>query len=78
MSTAAEQPKLCVNCRHFLPHMHFAENAKCGRVLYPSALQFVTGRGPEAHYCTTERDDLCGETVCGSAGRFFEQKPIST
>lgn len=71
--------KHCVNCVHCHAKAD-PQFSTCGRAIKHQAklMALVTGQPPtddDFTYCTVERDDLCGPTVCGSEGRFFERKP---
>ena len=72
-------PKLCINCRHYLPSQLGTEYAKCIRTKR-ECLDLVSGVKTDfLSFCQTQRDpNYCliepGPIFCGPEGRHFEPK----
>lgn len=72
---ASKQPKLCVNCKHFIPdtHSNFFRNDEFGKCrLFPL---LVTGKQKVSEtdysYCSTARSY---EHYCGKKGNFYSDE----
>ena len=69
-------PKLCVNCKHFIPSQTGLQYGKCALFEREESNHFlVTGRNNinNSHnlYCQTARN---AENICGKEGKMYTQK----
>ena len=67
------QPKLCINCKHFLPDNMYGKYGKC--FLFPKKdakiNYLVTGIvNEDYYYCSTVRDI---DTACGEEGKLYKK-----
>lgn len=75
---AIDAPKLCVNCKFFLPakNRRFSKCAKFPKK-EDNAHYYVTGKiypeNVEYYYCSTARSTY---TLCDKEAKMYEEKPI--
>ena len=75
ISLKQTKPKLCINCKYFIPDNDSGKYSKC--FLCPTiqgkANFLVSGtiNIDDYYYCTTARS---GNAICGEAGKFYKKK----
>jgi hypothetical protein len=77
-SSGGNVPKLCIDCRHYLPSMVDPSYGTCAKfVLHDNSNYYVTGKGERTsyHFCSIARayDDMCG-----TKGKNFEERQLSS
>jgi hypothetical protein len=74
LSVEATKPKLCINCKHFIPSGTNLEYSKCA--YFPSKaakVNFLVNGIYENdyYYCSTVRDS---NNMCGEEGKMYKKK----
>jgi hypothetical protein len=72
----APKPKICINCKHFIPNTEDSEFGKCsafpkkeGQISY-----LVNGVNTNKYfYCSVARES---PNMCGEEGKHYKQKPV--
>ena len=75
-STGDDLPKLCINCKHYLPCEVHPSYGKCAKfVQYENTNYYVTGEGERIiyDYCSVARFSTY---MCGKNGTKFEEKSV--
>jgi len=73
-SADAELPKLCINCKHYLPSDVHPSYGKCEKfILSDNVYYYVTGEGNKTnhHFCSVARSS---PYMCDYNGTKFEEK----
>ena len=69
-------PKLCINCKHFIPDNDTGKYGKC--FLFPKKegkINFLVNgiNNEEYYYCSTSRDT---NAMCGEEGKYYKKKIV--
>lgn len=77
LSFKETKPKLCIDCKHFIPDKDSGKYSKC--FLCPTSqgkanfLVSGTINIDDYYYCTTARS---GNAICGEEGKYYKKKYI--
>lgn len=77
LSLRQKPPKLCINCKHFIPDN---SNSKYGRCSYfpkrENKINFLVNgiHSDEYYYCSVSRD---ANEMCGEQAKYYKKKRVS-
>ena len=74
ISVKQNKPKLCINCKYFMPNNDNSEFSKCS--LFPKEegkINFLVNgiNVDEYYYCSTSR---ISDSKCGEEGKYYKKK----
>jgi hypothetical protein len=70
------RPKICINCKFFIPDNGNGEFGKCSLFLKPEGKTNILVNGitnNEYYYCSTTREI---NSMCGEEGKYYKKKII--
>jgi hypothetical protein len=68
------KPKICINCKYFLPDNDDGKYGKCSLFPKNNPIFLVNGiQNEEYYYCSTSRDTI---SMCGEEGKYYKKKIV--